>query len=191
MGRKISAVLYCLVVVLLCSQGARATGLEQGTISLSGSSNLMFSYSSPDDSSSSRSYAAGVRSGYFIKDDLELALHVSGSTSDSGEISDTAYVVTPLLVYHMPVSDASSVFGGLGAGYKWSRFDIKSHDSLAGFVRKSRGIMFEGLLGWEYFFSSQIALNMEIDVSRTSYHRDRNERYTNISTQLGFSIYFI
>lgn len=188
MKQKIIAAVLCIVGVLLFFQKGQAMTLTQGTVSLSGSSNIVFNYSNPDDSSSRQSYSLSARPGYFVKDNLELATQLSGSIYDSSTVSGTAYAITPLIIYHMPLNETSAVFGGLGAGYSWSRTSFDPTVTTLGGVNKSRGSQYGGLVGWEYFISSHLSLNVNVDIKRQTYH-DYHNRFTIITTQLGFSIY--
>jgi hypothetical protein len=192
MRRAIFGGLLWLVSALLqLGPAAQAAELKQGTLSLSGNSNISFNSSDPETSPSRQSYSLSVRPGYFMIDNLELALQFSGTIYDSDYGTSNYYAVTPLIIYHMPISEAVNLFGGLGAGYSWSRSSIEGYGGLPGIVDKSRGNRYDGLVGWEYFFSSHVALNLQIDVNRTVYrHYGYNSRSTDVSTQLGFGLYF-
>jgi len=193
MKNNIITVLLCMAGILLLTQGAYGSGsdmitLNQGTVSLSGSSNIFFSYAHDDTSSATRSYRLSVLPGYFVKDNLELSVQLSGYFSKS-DVNDWAmYDVIPFIIYHHPLTEVSYVFGGLGAGYTWSKWRYGPASPLPGTVIKSRATVLAGLLGWEYFVSSDIALHVKIAATRRNYSDDNNGN--TITSLLGFSLYF-
>lgn len=173
MKRIVIVVFLCMSAVFLSTGDAQSYTLKQGTISLSGSSNIMFQYTSDN---RYYNYSLSVQPGYFVRDNLELAVQLSGYYDS---YSDAAYTITPLVIFHIPLGEPSNLFAGAGGGYSWRQYSWN-------------GINLAALLGWEYFLGSQVALHIKaqynyISGESSSYYHDR---YAEVISQLGVSVYF-
>lgn len=172
MKRIVIAVLLCMSGVFLSIEDAQSYTLKEGTISLSGSSNIMYQYTSAP---RSYRYSVSVQPGYFVRDNLELAVQFSGYYDS---YSDAAYTITPLVISHIPLGELSNLFAGVGGGYSWRQYSWN-------------GINLAALLGWEYLLGDEVALNIKaqynyISGEQGSYH----DRYAEVISQLGVSVYF-
>lgn len=172
MKRIVMAVLFCMSGMFLLAEDAQPYTLQQGTISLSGSSNIMFQYSSSGHDST---YSLSAQSGYFVRDNLELSLQLSGTVVSHLEIR---YAVTPFVIYHIPLSEPSNLFAGAGAGYSWERDYMN-------------GKNFDALLGWEYILTNNVTLQIKAQYVRlVEKYGSHYYRSTEITSQLGVGVYF-
>lgn len=181
-------------MALFFSSGiVHAYSIKQGTISVSGSSNIFFRYSNSDLSSATRTYSLSLQNGYFVKDNLEIGIQWSGYLSESDSTTSTSYAITPLITYHFSLGEKSNLFTGGGAGYSWSRYSYRFDNTHPGEIYIWRGARFEGLAGWEYLLTNEIFLLLKIEYDRwmwSSNSSDRNDRETDIISQLGVGFYF-
>jgi hypothetical protein len=143
-----------------------AGDIEKGTVSLGASSNLGIATTDVDDERSN-SFSLSTAVGYFVFRNLELGVGLSyryGTGED--DYTHSSYMVIPYLTYYITLSEQSSFYLSAGYGFGMSRSDHEDYSW------KSETTVYFGDLGWQYYFTDNVALNFGVRADR--YHENDN-----------------
>ena len=202
--RTISIIVLSILTLFISP--CHAANLEPGTFSIGGTSSLIFSQTDDSIDDDRRQASFNAEAGYFWFKNWEIGIESQIGFGDSDDFDYHAYQLTPFVSYHFSLNQDSNIYFRLGAEYGYSKFDIDNTEVKG----QSTGIV--GKLGYEYFLTDNIALDLGVLAVRyweedevegiatyyidgyESYSEDFNEKTTStrntLTTQLKFKVYF-
>jgi hypothetical protein len=198
MNRKIE-ILLTIVLLIFFGANAFAGDIEKGTISVGASSSFFFNQTnySGDSDHEYRSVSFIAEMGYFFIKNWEIGTTLRLYYFDNNDDSQS-YALIPFIGYHWVFNKTSNLYAKAGIGY--------SNDSNDYFDHTESLVL--GELGYEYFLTTNIAIDLGIQGERTwgkyEYEsawsdseghsgRDSSTKDSTIdsfTTQLKFKIYF-
>ncbi len=168
---------------------SNAFEIDKGTISIGGSSDILFKGRTFNESDDSKTFSFYIDGGYFILKNLELGSELSLYYRDSDSEEVKRYMIGPVITSHLPFNDNSNFTLGAGLGYVNSETDEDSGTSYG-----YEGISIFASLGWEYFFNQNVALNINLKLRQTEWDMDNysydDNTETSLGTMFGLKIFF-
>jgi len=182
---------HIVVLTLFMSFEANAFTLKKGTVSFSGSSSFSFGNADTDKTSSYNYFNLGVSSGYFVADNFEIGLGLSGSYSNGKDEIYKGISIAPFITYHFNLNKESNIFTTLMYGIS------KRYEDMSLSSTETDGRLFSAAVGWEYFFNPSISTTIgiryvreNIDLEEQNYNYSFSYTTTRYATDIGFKIYF-
>ena len=175
-------------VLFLFAVSVQAYEIQKGTISIGGSSNVLFMSRNYDKGDDSTTYYLFVDGGYFIRNNLELGAELLLESYDAGDYESRSYSLSPFIMYHIPLDKQSNIIAGVGLGY--SKYETDEDNTTYG----SKGATMFGEFGWEYFFNPHVAMNISLHLRHTDWklnnYSEDKDRETSSMTKLGLKAFF-
>lgn len=193
-----SLMVLLLMSLFLLISDAMAKDIEEETISVGASSNMIFNLT--DDTSgpasgNSRDLAVSTEIGYFLIQNLEIGAGMSFQFGKTHDYDYHSYSLLPYFGYHWSLNDRSNILTRIGGGYGFGK---ANHGGF--YDRDLDQSLLYALIGYEYFVNANVSLGLSIKGSQTrvenkiivegGYEIKRVATSNMLSTELKFNLYF-
>jgi opacity protein-like surface antigen len=185
---KKSLVISVAMLLLLISPTTFcfAGEIKKGTSSLGASSNAVFESVDDEDGQDSRLFNVSAEFGYFFIDNFEIGSALTLGYVEGDETESWSYSITPFIMYHFVFNEASNIYIGAGAGFGRCEIDhLDSDKDVLNFTE------FFAEAGWEYFFTSNIALNLGLRAEKEDIDSDFSDsKFNSYGSYLRLKFFF-
>lgn len=191
--------LFCLII----STMALSAQTEKGRFIISGQSSLGFLYSADDTSNpsssqgtvsqNSHSFNLSPAIGYFVIDNLSIALQADYKLEDADFTTKMSqFTIMPSVSYYLPTDKPVRPFASIGAGYA----DITQYipqSSSSNQKHSFSGFTWGGALGVACFLNNHLSIDLSLQYSdlNTSYSGDSSMKIkqNGFAASIGFSLF--
>jgi hypothetical protein len=195
MNGKIGILLTLGFAIFFCTN-AFAGDMEKGTISVGVSSNILFNLTnySGDSNYEFKGVSLSAEMGYFFIKNWQIGTKLRLSYWDYDDDDSKSYSLMPFIGHHWVLNETSNLYARVGAGYDFQNISYSDGDS----SDHTNSLVF-GELGYEYFLTTNIAIDLGIQGERVwtkheydwSYeHMEDDHTRDSFTTQLKLKLYF-
>lgn len=193
---KAKTILLTLCLLILFNTNALAGDIDQGTISVGASSDLLFTHSDSSFGGKANALIFSPEMGYFFLKNWEIGAQLRIGFYDYEDGDSQDYDFWPFIGYHWVLNEKSNLYARVGGGWGFYK-----NNNDYGYESDGKRASLFGEVGYEFFLTENVAIDFSILGER--YWSENNYKYdddwpddedsstrNNITSRLKFKLYF-